>query len=127
MSSRRIVRISNTRSYRKTYSRLSWNTSRDHNNFSTLERLLQTAIRGKVTLDFGGGRDVRKIGSNSRGVDNIKETKLYADEGSIFQTCVQKFTSVTRGFDFNRRAKGWPIPPNNSSEMYNGNQQKGEY
>lgn len=59
-----------------TDTRLPGNTSGDHDNVSTSQCLLQTIVSRQVTLDFSRGRDVRKICSNSRGVDNIIEAEL---------------------------------------------------
>ena len=59
-----------------THSGLPWYTSRDDDDVSTLQGLCKTIIGRQVSLNLGWGRDMGEIGSNSRGVDDIVETKL---------------------------------------------------
>lgn len=59
-----------------THSRLSWYTSGYDDNASSGQSLFQAIIGGKKALDFSRSRDVRQIRCDSRGVYNIKETKL---------------------------------------------------
>ena len=72
---------------------LTRNTGRDDNNVGTVEGLLQAIVCGEVASDFlncmsevrptcacwitySRAGDVRKIGSNTRGVDDIVKGKL---------------------------------------------------
>ena len=44
-----------------TYSGLPWDTSRDDDEVSSSQSLLQAIIRRKIAFDFSRGRDVREI------------------------------------------------------------------
>ena len=61
-----------------THSGLPGDTSGDDNDVSTSESLLETVIGREVAHDLCGRGDVREIGSNSGGVDDIVERKLRA-------------------------------------------------
>ena len=56
---------------------LPWNTSRDYYNIGPSQGFLEAFIRGKEALDFRLGVNVRKVSSNARGVDDIKEAELF--------------------------------------------------
>lgn len=58
------------------HARLPGNTSRDDNNIGASKSVLQAVILGQVTGDFSDGGDVREIGSDTGGVDDIVESKL---------------------------------------------------
>jgi len=53
-----------------------WYTSRDHNNVGTSEDLLEPIVRGQIPFDFGGCSDMRQIGGNARGINDIEQAKL---------------------------------------------------
>jgi hypothetical protein len=59
-----------------TYPRLAGNTSGDDNNVRALESLKETIVGLEEALNLGRGRDVREIGGDTRGVDDIEETQL---------------------------------------------------
>lgn len=59
------------------YSWLPWNTSGDYYNVSPSQGFLEAFIRGKEPPDFRLGVNVRKVSSNTRGVDDIKEAELF--------------------------------------------------
>ncbi len=77
-SSAKIVNIK-THNYPReiTYSRFPWYTSRNDDDISASQSLLQAVIRGQVSLNFGRGGDMRKVGSDTGGVDNIEKPKLH--------------------------------------------------
>lgn len=69
------------------YPWLPWNTSRNDYNFSPSQGFLEAIIRGKEPLDLRLGVNVRKVCSNTRGVDDIVEAELCTqDQGGITGT-----------------------------------------
>jgi hypothetical protein len=61
---------------KKAYSRLPRNTSGDYHDISTLERFREAVIFRQIAFHFRGRGDMRKIGSYSRGIDDIIEAEL---------------------------------------------------
>jgi hypothetical protein len=59
-----------------THSWFARHASGDNDNVSPLQSLGKTVIWRQVALNFGRSCDVREVGGNARGVDNIKETEL---------------------------------------------------
>jgi hypothetical protein len=60
-------------------------SSRNDNNISASQCILQTIVFGKVTGDFSDGRDVRQIRSDAGGVDDIVESKLINQRACLQQ------------------------------------------
>jgi hypothetical protein len=60
-----------------THSRLPGHTSRNNNNICTLQGLCEAVIGRQIALNLGGRSDVREIGSDTGGVDNIEKTELH--------------------------------------------------
>lgn len=58
-------------------------TGRDDNDVSARESLLHAIVLGKVASDLCGSGNVRDIGSNTRGVDNIVEGELRDERGGL--------------------------------------------
>ena len=64
------------RSMHSTHSWFSGHTSGDDDNVSTPKSFGETIIRREVALDFGRSGDMREVGGNTRGVDDIIEAEL---------------------------------------------------
>lgn len=63
------------------YAGLPRYTSGDDDDLRTSESLLEAIAWGQESGDFGRGVDVREIGSDTRGVDDIEEPELSTDIG----------------------------------------------
>lgn len=55
---------------------LAWDASGDDDDVGASEGLLEAVIRGEVARDFRGGRNVRDIGRDTGGVDDIEQAEL---------------------------------------------------
>ena len=60
---------------------LTRNARRNHHNIGPGERLLQAVVGGQEAVDAGDGGDVREVGSDAGGVDDIVEAEV-VDEGA---------------------------------------------
>ena len=60
-----------------THSRLPGHASRNNNNIGTLQGLCEAVIGRQVAFNLGGRGDVREIGSDTGGVDDIEEAELH--------------------------------------------------
>lgn len=63
-----------------THSWLSWNTSGNNYDVCAREDVLEALIWGKETLDLRGGRDMRQVGGNSWGINDIVEAELDSNQ-----------------------------------------------
>ena len=105
--------VSQRRQYveRLTHSGLSWHTSGDNDNISTSQGLLETIIRGEVSLDLCGGGDVGQVRSDTRGVDDIEETELNATTApSALASSIPLYVYAVRNVGrvyIPRRREGW--------------------
>ena len=62
----------NERASKLTHTRFPRHTSGDNDDLSAREGLLETIIGGEVPLDFGGSGDMREVGGDAGGVDDIE-------------------------------------------------------
>lgn len=60
-----------------THPRLPGNASRNDDNIGTLQGLCEAVISRQIALNLSGSSDVREIGSDTGGVDNIEKTELH--------------------------------------------------
>jgi hypothetical protein len=75
---------------------LAGNAGRDDDDVGILEGGLCAVVGGEVAADFGLGGDVGKVGSNSRGVDNIVQSQL-VDVGAGLEEERERLANATRG------------------------------
>lgn len=112
-SSKRVFRHQPTtmRYGKLTHSGLSWHTSRDNDNISASQSLLETIIRGEVSLDLCGRGDVGQVRSDTRGVDDIEEAELSATTAqSALASSIPLYIYVNKAVCrvyIPRRREGW--------------------
>jgi hypothetical protein len=75
---------------------LAGNTSGDDDNVGTGKGLLGTVVGGEEALNGSGGVDVREVGSNTLGVDDIVEREL-SDRGVELEEERERLADTTWG------------------------------
>lgn len=58
------------------HARLTWHAGRDDDEVSILEGCEEAVVGGEVASDFGGRSNVRKVGGDTGGVDDIEQREL---------------------------------------------------